>query len=966
MEFACSHCGQELEVATLHAGGAATCPSCGNEIEIPAANADADAPADVDVTMPSADEDERASPQDWRHDVTGVVPPADNAPSRSDSQTMVAPQSTIDRGDLTISQYMSERQMEGGIDLNGDDGSSTGQRVLTADQGRKYKLGGLVAQGGMGAILSAKDVNVRRDVAMKVLLDPQQASQEDVLRFIEEAQITGQLEHPSIVPLHELGVDASGNVFYTMKFVQGRTVKDILKGIAAGDAATVEEYPLPRLLTVFQRVCDAVAFAHSKRVIHRDLKPENVMVGDYGETLVMDWGLAKVLPKTKAGKRIVVKGSKAARRPIQADDEAAVDSVRKGSGGEILKTMDGAVMGTPGFMAPEQAEGRTEALDERTDIYALGGILYNILTLRPPVTGKDVDEALRKVTSGEIPHPSEFNPATRGRKSAVSGRETGARGQPPVLAHMPGHRVSDSLAAVTMKALALKQSDRYQSVKALQRDVEAYQNGFATSAEHASLWRQVSLFVKRNKTASVAAAIVLLAVSVGSVVSTTQWVRADQQKKIAETNFNDLRGTAPDLIAASKRFVEQRDLDEGVKRAGFAVKLVPENIEYRLHLANLLQASLDLGAAAKEYEAVLRMDPANEAAKDNLALGKRLRKSLAAGDGASASVVGQMYPALVAQGRFSQALAMLAKANPDAEDVGSLKAFYEEHLRNKGVEFKGLKMTEGGFCELDLSRAGIADLSPLKGMPLARLKLYFCESDLSPLRGMPLTSLRLTGYGITDLSPLRGMQLVSLGLQCERLTDLSPLKGMPLIELDLEKCKSLADLTPLRGLRLERLNLNKCNAVIDISALKGMPLTHLMMSYFGSSGPRVTDLSPLAAMPLVHLDLGGCPVADLSPLTSLPLTTLNLNGCRNVDDLSPLAGLPLERLAISETAVTDLSPLAGLCLEKFCFAPQSIKTGIEIIRNMPSIARIGRDFNHTDLADDFWKKYDAGEFGKAE
>jgi serine/threonine protein kinase len=267
---------------------------------------------------------------------------------------------------MTISQYMAQQQIEGVVDLQSTEDKSTASSILTAEQGRKYKLGEVVAAGGMGAILDAKDVNVRRNVAMKVMLEPEKAGQEQILRFIQEAQVTGQLEHPSIVPLYELGVDSGGNVFYTMKFVKGRTLSDILEKIQEGDADTIREYPLSHLLNIFQKVCDAMAFAHSKRVIHRDLKPENVMVGDYGEVQVMDWGLAKVLPKkerktfgkAEGGNLRPEKGD----RKKEAQPSPAIDSVRSDEVGEVLKTMDGSIRERRGSCPRNRRWGRQKRL----------------------------------------------------------------------------------------------------------------------------------------------------------------------------------------------------------------------------------------------------------------------------------------------------------------------------------------------------------------------------------------------------------------------------------------------------------------------------------------------------------------------------------------------------------------------------------------------------------------------------
>ena len=153
---------------------------------------------------------------------------------------------------------------------------------------KKYDIGGVIAQGGMGAILDAREAAIKRTVAMKVMLDTNDA--DSIARFIAEAQVTGQLDHPNIVPIYELGVDENGQPFYTMKLVRGITLRKVLDLLAKDFPETVKKFPLSALLTVFQKVCDALAFAHSKHVIHRDLKPENIMLGDFGSVLVMDWG----------------------------------------------------------------------------------------------------------------------------------------------------------------------------------------------------------------------------------------------------------------------------------------------------------------------------------------------------------------------------------------------------------------------------------------------------------------------------------------------------------------------------------------------------------------------------------------------------------------------------------------------------------------------------------------------------
>ncbi|MEO6788051.1 MAG: serine/threonine-protein kinase, partial [Chthoniobacteraceae bacterium] len=310
---------------------------------------------------------------------------------------------------------------------------------------KKYDIGGVIAEGGMGSIVDAQEKLLRRKVAMKMMR--RNGLQAELVRFIEEAQITGQLEHPNIVPVYELGVDEHDQVYYTMKLVRGTTLHEMLKLIEGGDPATVEKYPLSALLTIFQKVCDALAFAHSKGVIHRDLKPANIMLGEYGEVLVMDWGLARASGRNEA----------AGTEP----ERTLVRSARQDEG-SVMMTMAGMVMGTPQYMPPEQARGETEKFDARTDTYSLGAILYHILTLEPPISGDDVDLLLQSVSEGKVA----AQVAGTGRSRIQSTR---------TLRHIPGGKIPEPLAVTTRKAMAMERENRYQTVKELQAAVQAFQ-----------------------------------------------------------------------------------------------------------------------------------------------------------------------------------------------------------------------------------------------------------------------------------------------------------------------------------------------------------------------------------------------------------------------------------------------------------------------------------------------------------
>jgi eukaryotic-like serine/threonine-protein kinase len=301
----------------------------------------------------------------------------------------------------------------------------------------------------MGVVREAMDRDICRQVAMKVL-HVGMTSDDDLGRFVNEAQITGQLEHPSIVPVYELGSQEGGSPFYTMKRVRGRSLAEI---IDEGDLS------LPRLLSIFLKACDGVAFAHANRVVHRDLKPANIMVGEYGEVLVLDWGVAKLLDQTE--------------EPVAesaAVDFANVSSVQGTAHVDV--TMAGDVLGTPAYMPPEQAYGKIHEIDERSDIYSLGAILYEMLTGCSPVEGTSAQQILINVSQGKI--------------------------QPPEK-RTPKRLIPAELSAVAMKALAKEKNNRYADVPALSADINRYLDGRAVSAKDDSFFESLAKLLRRNR-----------------------------------------------------------------------------------------------------------------------------------------------------------------------------------------------------------------------------------------------------------------------------------------------------------------------------------------------------------------------------------------------------------------------------------------------------------------------------------
>ncbi len=241
--------------------------------------------------------------------------------------------------------------------------------VFARDAGR-YHLLGEIARGGMGVVLKGRDEDLGRDLAVKVLLEKHRGNPELVRRFVEEAQIGGQLQHPGIVPVYELGQLPDERLFIAMKLLRGRTLAALLE--ARRDPAEDQ----PRFLQIYEHVCQTMAYAHSCGVIHRDLKPSNVMVGNFGEVQVMDWGLAKVLDEGG-----VADEARALRSRTEAE---AIRTLRTGS--ECGESRAGSVLGTPAYMAPEQARGALGTVDERADVFGLGSILCEILTGQPVYT----------------------------------------------------------------------------------------------------------------------------------------------------------------------------------------------------------------------------------------------------------------------------------------------------------------------------------------------------------------------------------------------------------------------------------------------------------------------------------------------------------------------------------------------------------------------------------------------------
>ena len=414
-----------------------------------------------------------------------------------------------------------------------------------------------IARGGMGVVWRVWDHRLRRHLAMKVMSED--ADEEGAARarkrarFIEEAQVAAQLDHPGVAPVHEIGVDERGRVYFTMKLVKGQTLREIVDALHAGD----EEWPLPRVLHVILRVCDAMAYAHDKGVLHRDLKPSNIMVGRFGEVYVMDWGLARVR-------------GRAADAPEPAVERGAAEGLDVDP---ARCTVDGDVIGTPVYMSPEQAASRRQDVGPATDVYSVGAMLYHLLAGRAPYL--DVD--------GETKSHVILQRVRKGSPRSIHER---APGMPIELRH------------ITEKAMARAPVDRYPSMLELAADLRAYLEGRVVSASQRGVADALRKWVLRNRLLAAAFVAVLLAVgggiSTGLVYARKSEVEAIVARLSALGKLDELRARADALWPPRAENVEPYEawLREAEALVA-ALDVLPDGPGYRERLLRLRGRALD-------------------------------------------------------------------------------------------------------------------------------------------------------------------------------------------------------------------------------------------------------------------------------------------------------------------------------------------------------------------------------------
>ncbi len=360
--------------------------------------------------------------------------------------------------------------------LHGPDGPRITLSVLNASHER-FRILKTYAQGGLGVVSQAYDIELDRIVAVKEMRVAR-PTDDDVQRFLLEARLTGQLDHPGIPPVYALGYFEDGRPFYAMRLVDGVTLRSAIKDFhakyPAPNLSRQRSLDLRQLIGAIVRVCNTLRFAHSKGVLHRDIKPSNIMLGEYGETMLMDWGLAKSQKQILPYSDLEAKAHQQRKRLEDPED-----------------TGTGSVMGTPHFMSPEQAIGDVESINQRSEVYSVGATLYAVLTGKPPFSGQTRDEILEKVRRGDFVPPRDVD-----------------------------SRVPRELNAICMKAMALERGDRYADTGELATDIEHWLADESVSCYREPRTRRWQRWVRAHQ-AWVAGFVALTATCfVGSLIGT--------------------------------------------------------------------------------------------------------------------------------------------------------------------------------------------------------------------------------------------------------------------------------------------------------------------------------------------------------------------------------------------------------------------------------------------------------------
>jgi serine/threonine protein kinase/formylglycine-generating enzyme required for sulfatase activity len=450
-----------------------------------------------------------------------------------------------DELEATLSHFDNKLKWNGAASPETTAPISLGRPTST---GGRFRVVRLYARGGLGEVYVAIDSELKREVALKQIQEGYADDPRSRQRFLLEAEVTGRLEHPGIVPIYGLGFHDQGRPYYAMRLIRGESLKQAIAEFHSENRKRggrgVDSLALRKLLARFLAVCDAVAYAHGRGVLHRDIKPSNVMLGPYGETLVVDWGLAKAVGQID---------------PASLPQEPPLDPE---SASEAQPTQAGSRLGTPGYMAPEQFAGRLEEVGPRSDVYSLGATLYTILAGQPPYTGQQLADVLPAMEKGEFPPPRRIKPW-----------------------------IDEALEVVCLKAMAFRPEDRYKGARELADDIQRWLADEPVSAWREPLTRRIGRWARRHRTLVASSAVAaVLALAVGLYLAN----EAQMRRKTANGRLDalltaDIRSIKaireqlqPDYRLVRRRLIEiARDTRAADRRrVAAALALLPEDLSY--------------------------------------------------------------------------------------------------------------------------------------------------------------------------------------------------------------------------------------------------------------------------------------------------------------------------------------------------------------------------------------------------
>jgi len=810
-------------------------------------------------------------------------------------------------------------------------------------------------------------------------------------QFLAEAVATADLDHPNIVPIHDLGLNAEGALFYAMKQVKGTSWLELL-----------HDKSLDENLDILMRVADAVAFAHNRGVIHRDLKPENVMLGDFGEVMLMDWGLAAAVT-----------------------DEAKADKLDP----------EHAIGGTPCYMAPEMAVGDAAKIGYASDIYLLGAILFEIVTGEQPHTGTDVMDCLANAAENEIVETDQdgelVNIARKAMATQPEGRFESVKAFQTAVREYQQHEESIALSTRARQGLVTaKAKKNYRGfarcVFQLEEAVSLWsKNGAAAEglsagrlayaecaldkgdldlaasvldggdSSHRALSKKIHLAQKERtarqkrakvlKATALASAVVVFVVLSGAFV----WVRGAQksearQRKTAEQALadyeaeqtkrqTDRKQSAPSLVETAKVLAERGDFATALVSADTAIEYDATNAEARFVRASLLAHKRDYRTAVEELGVHRKLQPKDDDAARLLDILRSLETRGAAGSskGQLASIVARRGMPVLAATFVEEAKEKLEMYRAKIEKAwtglgGRLRLDETGRLclslrgsKEAAERVKDLSPLQGiPLNVLDLSGVSVTDLDALEGMPLDTLVYINCAAlkSISGLRNSPLKTLTLSrwhDYPTTTMASLDGLQgtrLEELNIEyCKGLKSLEPVRGLPLKQVTLKGCSSLESIDEIdwSNISMETVDLRDCSTLTDVSALGAMGTRLKRLNLYGCTGLKSLESLRDLGLELDALNVSRCGLKTLEGIQGNRIIELYADGKfgNPLQDLTALRGQPLKKLNIgvrwgteggrSGNQLMSLECLEGLPLEWLCISKSRKLKSLDPLKNLP-------------------------------